>query len=88
VLVSIDLENPAFTGADALYALDGLPKQGTVTVGGTITKVQFLNRDDLVQFTGPVTVVGGDGMVVVDSVDVEVDDLVTVQEFNLQEACS
>jgi len=85
LLVEIDLINPAFiVGTGSERTLDGLPLAGTAVASGTGATAQFLDRDENVVFSGPASVVGGNGFVQLDKVEIETNDVITVLTGSIQ----
>jgi len=85
LLVEVDLVDPAFVvGAGSIRTLDSTPLQGTAVANGTGATAQVLDRDENIVFSGPVTVVGGNGFIQLDKVDIEIGDVVTVLSGSIQ----
>lgn len=79
-LVDIVLAIPAFAaGVDPIQELQGLPLAGTAVAAGTAATARVLDRDENIVFTGIVTVVGGNGFIQLDKVEIEVSDVITLQ---------
>lgn len=84
-LVDIVLDNPAFAvGSGSVQDLQGTPKQGTATAAGTAALAEVLDRDENVVFSGTVTVVGGNGFIELDKVEIEISDVITVQSGDIE----
>lgn len=80
LLVSFDLENPAFVaGAAGIQVIDGLPKSSTPGNNGVAARCLIKNRDEAIVFRGSVGLSATDIIIndvnIVTTVDV---DLVTV----------
>lgn len=84
LLVEIVLQNPAFAaGSGSVRALQGTPLSGTVVADGTAALAQVVDRDEVVVFEGPTTVIGGSGFVELDKVEMEISDIVTIQSLEV-----
>jgi len=84
-LVDIVLNNPAFAaGAGSTQDLQATPHQGTAVADGTAATAQVLDRDEAIVFSGTVTVIGGNGFIQLDKVEMEIGDVITVQNGSIQ----
>ena len=84
-LVDVVLANPAFaTGTGSIRDLLGVPLQGTATAAGTAALAEVLDRDENIVFTGITTVIGGNGFLELDKVEIEIGDVITVQNMTVQ----
>lgn len=85
ILVDITLANPAFaTGTGSTRDLQSVPLQGTAIASGTAATAQLLDRDENIVFSGTVTVVGGNGFIQLDKVEIETSDVITIQSGSVQ----
>jgi len=85
LLVDIVLSNPAFAaGAGSAEDLQGVPHQGTAVAAGTAATAEVLDRDEVTVFSGSVTVVGGNGFIQIDKVEIEIGDVITIQTGSFQ----
>jgi len=80
VLCTITLADPAFGDASGPSALLlGVPKQGAVTVAGTITQFYFTDSNDVTVIAGTVSTSGAD--INLSSVAVSVNDVIQVDSI-------
>ena len=84
-LVDVVLANPSFaTGTGSIRDLQGVPLAGTAVASGTAALAEVLDRDEIVVFSGPVTVSGGGGFIQLDKVEIETNDVITVLTGDVQ----
>jgi len=86
ILVTIDLQNPAFAAAASGSAsANGLPLSGTVSVAGTAASFDLRDRDNTVVFSGTVTATGGGGDMELSNTTLAVNDTVSLNSFNVSQ---
>jgi len=86
ILVTIDLQNPAFaTAASGSASANGLPLSGTVSVAGTAASFDLRDRDNAVVFSGTVTATGGGGDMELSNTTLAVNDTVSLNSFNVSQ---
>lgn len=83
-LVEIDLDTPpSFSLSGSSYIAEGVPLQGTAIASGTAAKCQVLNRDEEVVFEGSATVIGAQGFAQLDKIEIEINDVITLQSMTV-----
>lgn len=79
VLVSIDLDEPAFGSASTGVATAaGLPKSGVAIAAGTANAYKVKDEDGTVVWSGVATITGGGGDMILDNTNIAVGQTVTV----------
>lgn len=79
VLATVVLANPAFVaGAAPARTLSGVPLSVVAVAAGTAVSGRVRDRDNVVVFTGPVSLIGGAGVFQLDTVTVGVGDTIQV----------
>lgn len=79
VLATVVLANPAFVaGAAPARVLGGVPLSVVATGAGLAVSGRVRNRDNAAVYTGPVSLLGGDGVFQIDTLDIEIGDTIQV----------
>ena len=84
VLVTVNLQNPAFgNAASGTASANGLPLQGTVTNSGTAAWFVVRDRNNAEVFRGTVTATGGGGDMEISNTSLTANETVQVQTFDV-----
>lgn len=83
-VVDIPLDTPpAFSLSGDDYIANGVPLQGTAVASGTAALCEVLDRDENVVFQGAATIIGANGFAQLDRVEIELNDVVTLQTMTV-----
>lgn len=84
LLVEIDLDNPAFGAAAAGVAtLLGVPLTGTAVASGNAAWADVVDRDGTIVYSGTVTVTGGGGDFIIDTVAIQTNDTIQLNSHTV-----
>jgi hypothetical protein len=83
VMVTITLDSPSFSEANAIITMNGMPKSGTATVPGTVVEARIRDGGGNIIVSG-LTVGLSAADIILDFVDLVVNQTITLSQASIQ----